>query len=202
MIEEEERRSAFPDESSKKDKLEGLRGKKGKICSEKNSEERKKLNGRIGSQVKKSIKEEIYSKTDVVELVKKLKLVDLLGEACLQKHHRILLPLVILRAKQAPEQQQDARGPRESGEVGIPEAQTHAPRIPKEIFSKIEEENQGLKILSNRALTPENGGQKLFEFKKNYEALKQVLPKNSIERICSEQILGTLSLIFEHGEPR
>ena len=58
----------------------------------------------VDSALKKFRKKVINSKTDVVELTKNISLVDMLNGAYMMKHHKILLPLVILKANQTTDQ--------------------------------------------------------------------------------------------------
>ena len=148
----------------------------------------------VESQVNKSIQEEISAKTDVVELVKKIKLVELLSKACLKKYHLILLPLLLLRRKQS-KKEEELISLSTKGQVTGPRA-NRQPSIPRDSdFPKNEDESQDVRSSWNPAF--ERQKQEFLQAKRLYDALKHVLPKNSIEAVCNNQILKNLSLIFE-----
>ena len=189
IINREERKSlgdVQDDEKRKKENLRKLGKIKGKQKNVENSAD-------VEAQAKESIREEVDSKIDIVELVKKMKLVDLLSKASLKQNHRILLPLVLLTKKQSQEEK-PGRSLRQDQRFA-PQMTRQAPRTGKGLFSKKEVPDEDLNSSSNQ--TSERDRQQFRECKRIYQGLKEVTPKNSIERICSQQILSTLSLIFE-----
>ena len=90
--------------------LEGEKSKKDYLLnSNKNKEDTSNLQqessiGAILCHPNKKIKEVIDSRTDVVDLVPMMNLVEILKKACLKKHQKILLPLAILNSKRAENQ--------------------------------------------------------------------------------------------------
>ena len=129
--------------------------------------------------------ETLNFKTDVVELAKKMSLVDMLNGAYLKKHHKILLPLVILRANLSPTRNSAIASKKPQND----EKEKHT--SPKNKDQIQEEENQA-KTDSQEKRTKE-----LSMDRNKYEILKQLKPRNSLESILNKQILSYLSLVYE-----
>ena len=142
-----------------------------------------------GSQPKQLAEEVINSKTHVIELVKRMNLVDILRKASLNTHQRILLPLVVLRAKRGKFYGRDSQNV--DDQVKNSEAAGHsAPMI-----NTSSAQNHGVNSPSERRQKSRSG--KISDYKLIYEIQKTAKPRNSIEGICSDQILKYLSIIFE-----
>ena len=145
-------------------------------------------------QLKDFLVDVIDSKTDVVGLVKKMGLVEVLSKASLKQHHKILLPLVVLKEKEPekgrtwPQMFDDLERFSELG--GYPAIKLN------NFLSENQLKKQNMKSSAKEAL--ENRRREFSEYKLIYEALKHERPRNTIEGICSDQILGYLSTVFEH----
>ena len=143
----------------------------------------------INSRINKSLKKALDSKTDITEVVKKINLVDMLTGACLEKHHQILLPLLLLRLKQSPPKDQ-AEGPE-----ALAWDPTWASSLNKN--SSAEEAEFNKDSVEKNQGSEKKQKEEILEGKKFYNALKEVKPKNKLEKMFNEEILGYLSLVYE-----
>ena len=182
----------FYEETRKNRRKSGNQGESNikKIETENNRSKRRES---WDSQLKKLPNEVVESKTDLVEVVKEMSLVDVLSKACLKKHHRILLPLLILLTNQTSEKEA-TKSPNFDNEV-----EHHKVERSPENFNKgsrnRKEKRQDKKSSSKEI--PGRRSQGFLDYKSIYEALKQIQPRNSVEKICNDQILRYLSTIFE-----
>ena len=136
--------------------------------------------------VKEALKEAIDSKTEITGLVKKMNFGDVLETACLKKHHQTLLPLVLLTSSQPSDE--------------LTKSSSYQP----EKLEEIEQEQENLEKAKGAAenLTPlknkSRNGDKLFGDLHTYNALKRLRPKNSLDKMLSQEILCYLSLVYGH----
>ena len=148
----------------------------------------------IESSLKTYRKRLINSKIDVVELVQKMSLADLLKSASLEKHHKILLPLVILganlcknklRRASASDLKEVSKKPKngQNEKVHFPEKKDQ------------DREANYLKANSIEVLRQRTGDLSIDQ--KNYAIIKQLRPQNSLEGIINKQILSYLSTVYE-----
>ena len=123
-------------------------------------------------------------KTDVVELAKKMSLVDILNGTYLKNHHKVLLPLVILRANLSSGSDTAIAVKKNRKEKKIsPQNQDLVPGV-SDLQVKEQEE-------------PETRTDELSEGKKKYTMLKNLEPRNSLETMLNKEILSYLSLVYE-----
>ena len=135
----------------------------------------------------------INSKTDVVELVKKMNLVDVLSKVCLKKHHRTLLPLLLLKVRQTSDA--ESRNPNFDDQKGVPKAVSQPPANFNNELPPNEDGKEGIKRSPNQVL--EKREPHFSDYRRIYEALKRIRPRNSIEKIFNSRVLRYLSTIFE-----
>ena len=148
-----------------------------------------------GSLLKKYKKQAIHTKTDIVELAKKINLVDILDGAYLKKHHEILLPLVTLISDQTTDQFREAQAP------DLVVSSKNSKKEQEEKNTKPENKNQDHEVntvKSKPAEAPELKIDELSEDQKNYAIIKQLKPQNHLESILTKQILSYLSVVYEH----
>ena len=145
------------------------------------------------SKLNKMLEEVVDSKVDVVELVKKMALVEIFKKASLKKHYQILLPLVLLKAKKSEK------------------AQIEKSSTEKNILPQTQIDQDSSKAQIQRQLTPEgpedespnfnkkphNNRPQLSSYRKIYQELRKLNPNNCLEKMCSDAILSYLSLVFE-----
>ena len=147
------------------------------------------------SRFKNTLKEAIEAKTDLRELVRRTCFVEIINRISLKKHHRILLPLVLLNSKKGLKNEFNQKLPKlikkRENQLLTEREQQSLQNLENQEFSMIFDQ-KSLKI-TNR---------KLSDYKKIYGELKKVKLSsiNILERICTQKILSTLSLLFEIDE--
>ena len=155
-----------------------------------NSNQKIQPRKKINSELIRSLEEAINQKTDIIELVKKMNLVDVLKEVSLQKHHQILLPLALLKSEQSADQRRWPSASEEDLQAGEGKERLSQDFSKKQYQNKYDAEDQ----------SPERNQthKRLFKNKKSYDALKNAKPKNSLERMFNEEMLIYLSSVYEH----
>ena len=145
-------------------------------------------------EVSNFLKEIIDSKTDITVVLKMVNTMDLLAGACLQKHHHILLPLLLLRLKQ---------------NTSKIDSQEPEPSSFDKIFSSNDNRKNhqlGVNLMSGHANEiknpardqgPENKNEDHFKGQRHYNALKKAEATNSLQRALIQETLGYLSLVYE-----
>ena len=149
----------------------------------------------IESQLNKSLKEAIDSKTDITELVKKINSMGMLEGACLEKHHQILLPLLVLRSKQSPRDQ--AQG--SSHSVLDPMRSSNGDGK-KGGYKNILVESTCQEEESKKASNHQESERSSVLNQNFYNALRMAKPRNSFEKMLNDELFSYLWLVYEQDQ--
>ena len=156
------------------------------------------------SNLKKALKNAVDSKTNITELVKKMNILDFLKNACLKKHHQTLLPLVILKSEHEQYTSEETKSTDHELMVASKEENNDSPfdtnfqglnNQQKE--GEEERKNEVMSLAENELFDKTKNQQRLIEDFETYNSLKEVQPRNSFDKMISEEILCYLSLVYE-----
>ena len=159
------------------------------------SKKRPKKNSGSSLQLERTFSEVIKSKTSILEIFNRMHFTNVLKEASLKDHHRVLLPLVLLRLKNTPSENGSSR-PQRLSHNSQPnfEAEKKGKNC-KNILSK--DQKPGVERSPKEK---EQQNVDLAEDQKIYNGLKNVKPRNVFEGMFNEEILRYLSTVYEQKQ--
>ena len=160
--------------------------------------DKNKSQKRVNFHLKKALEDAVNSKTNITELVKKMDLVNILKNACLEEHHQTLLPLVLLKSEQSQKEVKlDPRNSKSNLEFKSIEKETEfdscfsGNKDPKE-------QQQGGKSVAKDQPSGKKSPEKLLDDRNCFNELKKATSRNSLDRIFHKELLCLLSVVYEH----
>ena len=133
----------------------------------------------------------INSKTDVVDLVQKMSLINIIKKAIFKKHYQILLPLALVQMKKSQNRKKI-----KSERFFVIERGSRVEITKNLDLDGSIQDHEDLDFDSRLSLRKKTKRDFLF-YDKTYRQLVRLYPKNSIEKMCNDRIVSYLSFIFE-----